>query len=209
MTITIKEIKNFIFKLNEVIQENKEYFIELDGKLGDGDLGLTLSKGFKAAVAYTEQFTGDEIGEYFLKLAMEINSVASSTFGTLLSSGIMEVGKNSRGKEKLSNEDLVVLFESFVKGIQKRGKAKLGDKTVLDALIPAKNEFKEAINKGEDPSSAIKVAAQAADKGVEKTKELTSEHGRASYYGEKSKGLKDPGAEAANIVLDEIKDYLN
>jgi len=208
MKLTIVEIREIVNILEDKMEEKKDYLIKLDSKLGDGDLGITLSKAFKAAKKSIEGFEGDDIGKALLKMAMSINNAASSTMGTLLSSGIMEAGKAVKGKEEITKYDIVDITDAVIKGIKKRGKAKKGDKTILDCFIPASRALKEKIKEDKSLLESLEFACKAAEKGVEETKDMVSQHGRARYYGEDSKGHKDPGAVAGLIIIKTIKNYM-
>lgn len=208
MTYQIKEIKEIMNSIKEIMDENKDYLIELDQKMGDGDLGLTMSKGFKAAC---ESMPEDEedIGALLLKASMAMNNAASSTMGTLVSSGIMQAGKTAKGLTEIDDQTFVKMVEEFVSGIKKRGKAEVGDKTILDAVVPAVESLKSDVGSGTDLAEAMVKALAAAEEGVESTKEMVSQHGRAHYYGEKSKGKVDPGAVAGMLIFKAVKEYLN
>jgi dihydroxyacetone kinase-like protein len=208
MTYQINEIKEIMNSIKEIMDENKDYLIELDQKMGDGDLGLTMSKGFNAAC---ESMAEDEedIGALLLKASMAMNNAASSTMGTLVSSGIMQAGKTAKGHTEIDDQTFVKMVEEFVDGIKKRGKAEVGDKTILDAVVPAVESLKSDLDSGTELPEAMVNALSAAEEGVEATKEMVSQHGRAHYYGEKSKGKVDPGAVAGMLMFKAVKDYLN
>jgi dihydroxyacetone kinase-like protein len=208
MTYQINEIKEIMNSIKKIMDDNKDYLIELDQKMGDGDLGLTMKKGFTAAC---ESMPEDEedIGALLLKASMAMNNAASSTMGTLVSSGIMQAGKTAKGLKEIDDKTFVKMVEEFVNGIKKRGKAEVGDKTILDAVVPAVESLKKDVESGTDLSEAMVNALAAAEDGVESTKEMVSQHGRAHYYGEKSKGKVDPGAVAGMLIFKAVKDYLN
>lgn len=208
MLFKIAEIKDILNAIREVMNEKKDYLIELDQKMGDGDLGLTMSNGFNAAC---DQFpeAEEDIGKALLKASMAMNNAASSTMGTLVSSGIMEAAKTVKGEKEIDSAKIVEMAEAFIQGIKKRGKAEVGDKTILDAIVPAVDKLKAEVEAGKDLSAAFESAATAADKGAEKTKEMVSEHGRAHYYGEKSRGKIDPGAVAGKLIFEAVRDHLN
>jgi dihydroxyacetone kinase-like protein len=140
---------------------------------------------------------------------MAMNNAASSTMGTLVSSGIMQAGKTAKGLTEIDDQTFVKMVEEFVSGIKKRGKAEVGDKTILDAVVPAVESLKSDVGSGTDLAEAMVNALAAAEEGVESTKEMVSQHGRAHYYGEKSRGKVDPGAVAGMLIFKAVKDYLN
>ncbi|AZO93309.1 dihydroxyacetone kinase subunit DhaL [Halocella sp. SP3-1] len=208
MKLKIDEIKGIVKAIRDTMHKKREYLIELDSVMGDGDLGLTMCKGFDSAVEAIESYDGDDIGQGLLKISMSMSN-AAGTMGILLASAIMSAAKASKGKEILEADDLVEMAYAAIEGIKKRGKAKVGDKTILDSLVPAAEALDVAVKEGKELPEAYRAAAEAAAEGVEKTKEMVSQFGRAHYYGEKSRGNQDPGATAALLICQAISDYLN
>lgn len=186
-------------RLKDVMNGKAEYLGELDGRMGDGDLGITMSKGFSAAYDELAETEETDLGKIFMKAGMAIASKAPSTMGTLMGTGFMRGGKAVRGKTALTAEDLALFFGDFVQGLMERGKAKHGDKTVIDALHPAAEALRENAEQGLGP--ALAAAKNAADEGLKATKEMVAEHGRIAYYKEKSRGQEDPGAAVGVMVV--------
>lgn len=207
MMLEIDDIKNIIQTVRNTMHENKEYLIKLDSVMGDGDLGLTVCKGFDSAAEAIQKYDGDDIGQALLQVGTSMSN-AAGTMGILLSSAIMSAAKVAKGKRELTDENMVEMGYAAVEGIKKRGKAKIGDKTILDSLIPGVEALDKAIKEGKELPAAYLDAVQAAEKGVEKTKGMVSQFGRAHYYGEKSRGKQDPGATVALLILQAISDYL-
>jgi len=205
-----KDIKNIFDIIANIMEKNKQKLIELDSILGDGDLGLTMSKGFNKI---SEEFKslGDfyDIGNLFLKAGMVIAETVPSTMGTLIGSGLINVGKHLKNKSEIGLQDFTILIESFTQGIMDRGKSKPGDKTIVDALYPAIIILKEEVLKNSTLKRGINLALDAAKKGAESTKNMVSKHGRAAYYQEKSIGKQDPGSEVGVLFLSAFADYIN
>lgn len=208
MLFKTEDIKAILAAVRDLMQKNRDYLIELDQKMGDGDLGITMSNGFKAACKHYPESEAD-ISKALLKASMAMNNAASSTMGTLVSSGMMEAAKTIKGKSEIESAEMIEMAEAFIAGIKKRGKAKVGDKTILDAVVPAVEKLKAEFEAGRELAAAFESAAQAAAKGAEATKEMISEHGRAHYYGEKSRGKIDPGAVAGKLIFEAVSDHLN
>ena len=197
-----KKIFEQIFKsISAEMDSAKEELIELDGAMGDGDLGLTMSNGFQAVAAECEAQAETDIGKLFMKLGMKMNSTVPSTMGTLISTCLMKAGPAAKGKTEIALSDLAAMGEGALNGVMERGGAKPGDKTMLDALAPAVEALKQAAAEGKDITAGAEAAAAAAEKGAEGTKELQSVHGRAAYYREKSVGRQDPGATAMAHIM--------
>jgi|SRR5690554_189539 len=208
MKLTIDDIKGVFLIINKIMHKNKEYLIELDSVMGDGDLGLTMCKGFDLAVEGIQNYEGKDIGRGLLQAAMSMSN-AAGTMGILLSSAIMSSAKEVKEKKELNDWDIVEMGYAAVKGIEKRGKAKVGDKTILDSLVPGVKTLDKAVTEGKRLPEAFSDAVEAAQEGVEKTKEMVAQFGRAHYYGEKSRGNQDPGATVALLIFQAFRDYLN
>lgn len=206
MAISLNDIREQFAKINATMEENKELLTQLDSAIGDGDLGLTMTTGFAAIVKFFEGDVGPDIGKTLMQAGMAMNNAASSTMGTLLSSAILRMGQTVRNKTELDEADLVEMFNAGINGTQERGKAEVGDKTILDALVPAVEAFAASIEKGEGTKEAFSQAAIAAEQGFDGTAEMVSKHGRGHYYGEKSRGHKDPGAAVGMLIFQALRD---
>ncbi|MDQ7841323.1 MAG: dihydroxyacetone kinase subunit DhaL [bacterium] len=185
--------------LSELMQENKQYLIELDSVMGDGDLGLTMERAFGAGYAEIANDADTDIGKLLMKAGLAMARVAPSTMGTLVATGFMRGGKALAGKGEISAADLTAFFQAFVGGIMERGKAKPGEKTIIDSMHPAAEALAAA---GDiDIRTAMEKALEAAEVGLEASKEMVARHGRVAYYGEQSKGKQDPGATVGVLIF--------
>lgn len=195
-------LKNLLKCIADIMIENREKLIQLDSVVGDGDLGLTMSDGFKAA--YVSASTSDEMdaGKLLYMAGKAMSTAVPSTMGTLMASGLMQAGKQLKGKQELTLEDIVNLFEAFEEGVQHRGKAKVGEKTFLDGLDPAVQSMKKSLIKLLSIKSLAQNAYEAACEGYEHTATMVAVHGRAATRGEASRSLKDPGAYVAVLMME-------
>lgn len=193
--------KNIIEEILNVMNEEKEYLIELDGAMGDGDLGLTMTTGFKAVYEEIDNIDSDDLGAIIMKLGIKMNSVAPSTMGTLISACFLKSAKEVKGKTEIDLSDMAKMGRSSVNGVMERGKAKVGDKTMLDALNPAVEAIEKSLEDNLELEETFEKAYEAAKAGVEHTKTLKSVHGRAAYYGDKSLGHPDSGAVAVMFIF--------
>lgn len=207
--LNFHDIKNILKEISELMDENKDGLCKLDGALGDGDIGLTMSKGFKAIVNNFPNIKEEDIGVLLMRSGLEMANAAASTMGTLVATALMHSGKVSQGKSEWKLEDLAFAIKIMSEGIMERGKAKLGDKTILDSLIPAANALENAASKSESLENAIKFALEEAEKGMIDTKQMQSKHGRAGRYLEKSKGHQDPGATVGALLIKGFSNYVN
>ncbi len=183
------------------LQAQCEYLTSLDQAMGDGDMGISMEKLATALLAYADATPVADIGKFVAGAGMAANRAAPSTMGTLTSIALMRAGKAVVGKSELASADLVAMFAAGDGGIQEKGKAALGDKTVLDALHPASEAFALAVAAGDSLSAAGAKALRAAEEGRERVTPLRSRIGRASWVGERTEGKVDPGCAALVVVL--------
>lgn len=185
----------FIQKASEIMDENKEYLIELDAASGDGDLGLTMSKGFAAGKDAALASTETDLGRLFFAIGSAMAKAAPSTMGTLMASGFIKAAKSFKGKTELTPEDFAVFTQEYYAGIQERGKANPGERTLLDSLHPAAVSVADAVGSGEKDFHALaETAYKAALDGVEATKTMVAMHGKTVVHRAKLNGVPDQGA---------------
>ena len=204
-----EDIKAIFKKIRNIMVENEDYLFELDSKMGDGDLGLTMKNGFVKVDEELRSLEETDIGKIFMKAGMVLASAVPSTMGTLMATGLIRAGKEFKNKNHIGLSDLVEGFSAFVDGIMERGKSKPGEKTIIDSILPATGGLKNALNKKAGLSEAFKIAYSAAKEGLESTKNMTSVHGKAFYHTERSKGTIDPGAAAGVLFMKGFSDYIN
>lgn len=182
---------------------------DLDAEIGDGDLGITVQKGFKAVEGLLSSTDEHDISRILKDVGMVFSEANPSTFSAFFATAFKKAGAVVKGKESLDINDLSMMFKSAVQGITKLGKAKPGDKTILDALIPASDEFEKRADKGGSIKNAFKAASEAAKKGMERTKDMKAQVGRAYAFGERTRGVQDPGATAFYHFLNEMVGILS
>ncbi len=173
---------------------------ELDQAVGDGDLGVTAIKSAEALETAADQ-GGADLGKFLAQTGMALNRAAPSTMGTLMATALMQAGKKALGKESLTVADLPQLLSAATEGVRTRGKATLGDKTLLDALQPASDAFAAALSEGKSLPAAAEAMVAAARDGRDHVTPLRNRIGRASWLGERTEGKVDPGCAFAVIVL--------
>jgi dihydroxyacetone kinase, phosphoprotein-dependent, L subunit len=206
-TFTDKDIRGIFDALATLMNEKKDWLIELDGIMGDGDLGLTMSTGFSKTAEALKSFAETDIGKIFGKAGMVLAQAVPSTMGTLMATGLMKGGKAVQGKQQIDLADFTAFLDGFVEGIMARGKAKPGDKTIIDSLYPAVLALRAAVSAEKTLQEGLLGAHQAAVQGLEETEKMISQHGRAAYYQEKSLGKQDPGATVGMLFLQAFVDY--
>jgi phosphoenolpyruvate---glycerone phosphotransferase subunit DhaL len=201
-TISSAGVVAALHQLGVVLVGQEQYLTELDQQMGDGDLGITLSKIGAALQEFASGTPIDgDIGKWLGKAGMVANKAGSSSFGTLLATALMRAGKAVNGKGALDADDLVAMFAAADAGIQERGKAQLGDKTVIDAFHPASEAFAAAVSADASLHAAGEAALAAAEAGRDSVTPQRSKIGRASWVGERTEGKVDPGCEAFVVML--------
>jgi len=197
--IGVAEFKKAFAAWAKIMRENKAYLIELDGVAGDSDLGLTMTDGFAAANEYAQESGESDLGMLIYHAGKAILSKAPSSLGTLLGSGFLEAGKAFKGKSEVEPGELYRFVEAIEAGVQKRGNAKVGDKTFLDGIDPAIPVLKTL--DAENFESVLKAAADAAKKGSDATVGMLARHGRMAIRGEDSRAYIDPGSVVGALLV--------
>lgn len=198
-------------RLEEVVKtiaqtcvENENYFCDLDAVAGDGDFGYSLARGFENVLSEWEGYDRSDPGTFLQKVALTMSSRIGGTSGPIWGTAFLRAATVARGKHELEGTDAVVMLRAAIDGIKARGGADVGDKTLLDALVPMTEAIEAAVEAGEDPKSIASRAATAAREAAEGTSSLTARRGRASYTGERSVGSPDPGAIAIAVLAERI-----
>lgn len=194
--------------ISEKIEEEKDTLTELDNAIGDGDHGINMARGAKAVMEKIPLLITKDSGAIFKGIGMAIISSVGGASGALYGTAFMKAGDVLKGKMELSPEDFLAAFSASVTGIKTRGKSTIGEKTMLDALCPAERAMREAIQAKKSLKDALLAAADEAEKGAERTKDLIATKGRASYLGERSLGHRDPGAVSSSFMLRAMADTL-
>lgn len=197
----INYLKKLLRCTADIMMENKENLIQLDSVVGDGDLGLTMSDGFKAAADNAKASTESDAGKLIYMAGKAMSTAVPSTMGTLMASGLMQAGKVLKGKTDVEFSDIVDLYAAYEEGVMNRGKAKVNEKTFLDGIDPAVISLKKSLVNNLDIKEAADKAYQAAQEGYENTATMLAVHGRAATRGEASRTLKDPGACVAVLMM--------
>ena len=201
--MTSEFLVKMLGEISAIMQENKENLIALDSVVGDGDLGLTMTKGF--AVAHETAAKGDaDAGRMLYNAGKAMSSAAPSTMGTLMALGLMQGGKILKGKTELTNEDIADFAAAYLEAVMTRGKAKLGEKTFLDGFHPGVVALKEALAAGESLAEGTAKAAVAAEEGFKAAKTMLAVHGKPAVKGEASRNMDDPGACVAMLIWQAI-----
>lgn len=204
MSINGKKVIEILTQIAIKIDENKGYLSELDATIGDGDHGINMSKGFKAVTEKLKEDDSVDIAGILKKTGMALVSTVGGASGPLYGTAFMKSSMSVNGKTEIDIKDFSNMLKDALDGIKMRGKAKAGEKTMIDALEPALEAINKGIDQGLESKEILKLAKEAAYNGVEYTKTIIATKGRASYLGERSIGHQDAGATSSAIILETI-----
>jgi len=200
-------MKKLFSRWADIMIHNKDYLTDLDSVAGDGDLGIVLCDGFTAVVEAVAASEETDLGKLCYLAGKTLSRTAPSSMGTLIASGLMNAGKRLRGKTVLDASGIACMLESIAEGVIDVGGAKEGEKTFLDAFLPAIRAMRES---GATELKALtSAAAAAAEKGFQNATSMIARHGRIAFRGENSKGIADPGAAAAMLMIRGLEDVYN
>lgn len=200
----IRFVRAAVSSIYKKMTENKNYLIHLDQQNGDGDLGISMCGGFGALCEFLASTEEADLGRVFLQASKTFNEAAPSSLGTILSIAMMGMAKNLKGKTEFTHEEMTSALQAGVDNIMEKTNSKPGEKTILDALIPAIGRLREC---REDGLEAICLAAaEAAAQGADSTRQMKAVHGRAAYYAEKSIGVLDGGSVVGKLIFEGIAD---
>jgi len=192
-TLNLDFVEKTLQTMIHVSLENESYYCDLDGVMGDADFGLSLATGFRKVSESWDKLSREDIGSFLLDVAKVIMSYTPGSSGPVWGTLFMRFGMLNKGKQELSLDDLIASFQSAIEAISARGGARLGDKTLMDALNSIKESLAASKENNDSLGDALEKAGQAAFETRETTKNLMAMRGRQSFTGERSIGTYDPG----------------
>jgi len=201
---SLPEVELVVRTLAETVVSNEAYFSQLDAVVADGDFGYSLAGGFSAVLAGFDQFDRASVGAFLKKVALVISSKVGGASGPLWGTAFLRAAAAAGDKRALEPADVVAMLRAAAGGIAQRGGAALGDKTLLDALIPATDALEAVVNAGKDGAAAVQACAEEARRAAEATVGMIAKKGRASYTGERSIGSVDAGAIAIAVIAEAV-----
>jgi dihydroxyacetone kinase phosphoprotein-dependent L subunit len=197
-----------ITTMARTIVDNAEYFAQLDSVVGDGDFGFSLRNGFEVVASDYDTFDHSSVGTVLKKIGLTISGKVGGVSGPIWGTAFLRAGITAGDKTELTPEDVIAMLRASIEGIKQRGQSDLGDKTLLDALVPAVDSLEASIADpamhGDHGVAAIQKAADVAVKAAEDTAPMIAKRGRAAYTGERSIGSVDAGATAIGVILQAI-----
>ena len=201
---TLSDTEFIVDTIARTCLENEKFFGDLDSVVGDGDFGYSLARGFERVLADWDSFDRADAGTFLLTIAVSITSRIGGTSGPIWGTAFMRAGTALRGNADVSGADVVAALRSSVEGIKKRGSAEVGDKTLLDALVPAIDTLESSFVAGADAGAALAAMAVATRAAADATSTMQARRGRASYSGERSIGSVDAGAMALAVLAEAL-----
>jgi dihydroxyacetone kinase-like protein len=201
MAVPYARVLAWVEAFSSTVAENREYLTRLDSAIGDADHGINMDRGMKAVMAKLDGLEGNDIGAMLKTVGMTLVSTVGGAGGPLYGTLFLQMGMATDGKTELGPEDWAAALDGAVNGVQMRGKAEPGDKTMVDALVPARDAFSAAVADGASFEEALRKSAEAAEEGMLATTPLVAKKGRASYLGGRSAGHQDPGATSSYLLV--------
>ena len=206
MSITSDDTLRWLANVAQALHQNRDYLTQLDSPIGDADHGINIDRGFRTVNERIPTMVNMDIGSIFKTVGTTLVSTVGGASGPLYGTAFLRMGVATAGKRELYAADIVAMLEGAVEGVRARGKAQQGEKTMLDALLPALESAKEAVAQQLPLSQLLHTMSEAAQQGMKATIPMLAMKGRASYLGERSIGHQDPGATSSWLLLKVLAD---
>ena len=208
MTESLEKTELVVRTIAQTALDNEKYFGDLDAVVGDGDFGYSLARGFEKVIEGWNDIDRSNPGQFLKKTGMIVSSRIGGTSGPIWGTAFMRAGMTA-GDKDLTGADVVAMLRAAIEGIKARGQSDVGDKTLLDSLVPLTDRLEQELQSGADGSKALAAAAVTAKEAAESTKNMVAKRGRASYTGERSIGSVDAGAAALGVITEKVSDAWN
>jgi dihydroxyacetone kinase phosphoprotein-dependent L subunit len=196
------DVEAVVRTIATVAVDNEKYFGDLDAVVGDGDFGYSMARGFELVLQGWNDFDRTDIGTFLKKVAVVITSRIGGTSGPIWGTAFLRAGVTAGSADRLEPAQVIAILRASIEGIKARGKSDVGDKTLLDALVPAVDTIEERLSAGHDTAATLRAAAATAREHAEATRSMQAMRGRASYTGERSIGTLDAGAIAVALMFE-------
>jgi dihydroxyacetone kinase-like protein len=206
MIVTKDQIFTWLRTVATRLEDNQAYLTDLDAAIGDADHGTNITRGFAAVAEKLPTVADKDMGAIFKVVGMTLMSATGGASGMLYGNFFLKASAVAGARDALTPAELLQVLQSGVDGVVQRGRAELGDKTMIDAWTPALAAFDAALASGQTLPMALAACAGAAEQGMQATIPLQAKKGRASYLGERSVGHQDPGATSTFLILSALRD---
>jgi dihydroxyacetone kinase-like protein len=204
--VTYEDVVRWIERYAAVLHQERDYLTELDSAIGDADHGINMDRGFQAVLTKVTQSPPGDLAALLRAVGMTVVGTVGGAGGPLYGTFFLQFAAATAGKDRLGLDDLLAALDAGLAGVVRLGKAEAGDKTMVDALLPARDALRQAIGDGASFSDALDRMVAAAEAGMRATIPLVARKGRASYLGERSAGHQDPGATSSYLLLRSARD---
>jgi len=200
-SLSYPQLKDFLLNFTRRILRSKDELNRMDATCGDGDFGTTMYVAFNEVLKILESSRSEDAGSLFSEVGQAILSAAGGAAGPIFGTLLASAGNVAKSKSELDVSELAAMFEASLKKVQARGRAHVGDKTLIDVLDPAVTSLKNSATKNTPLLLALEDAANAAETGYELTKNIVAKQGKARYLAEQTLGKPDPGAYVTMILF--------
>jgi phosphoenolpyruvate---glycerone phosphotransferase subunit DhaL len=200
----LRDAEQLVRTIAQTALDNEKYFSDLDAVVGDGDFGYSLARGFGKLMEGWDAMEYSDVGGLLKKTAMTLSSRIGGTSGPIWGTAFLRAGSALSDKPNPSGEDVVAALRAAIEGIKQRGNSDLGDKTLLDSLIPAVDTLEQQLQAGKPAGDALAATAVTARATAEATKTMLAQRGRASYTGERSRDSVDAGAMGVAVIIEAV-----
>jgi len=201
-TIGIEDIGRMIRSAADKIRANRDGLSKLDSAIGDGDHGTTIARAMTIAEKHIEESDKKDLKGLLKDVGWGVMGVDGGATGPLLGSFLMGLSNGIGEENEIDSSSVAAMFEAGLAGVRRQSKAQVGDKTMMDALLPAIDAIRQSIDAGKSIKQALQNAAEAAEKGAVSTKEFKARFGRARNLGDRTIGFQDPGATSIALIFD-------
>jgi len=200
----LRDAEQLVRTIAQTALDNEKYFCDLDAVVGDGDFGYSLARGFGKLMEGWDEMQYADVGGLLKKTAMTLSSRIGGTSGPIWGTAFLRAGVALSDNPAPSSDDVIAALRASIEGIKQRGNSDLGDKTLLDSLIPAVDTLEQELSAGKPAAEAIAAAAATAREAAEATKTMLAKRGRASYTGERSQDSVDAGAMGVAVIFEAV-----
>ena len=201
---TGSDLEFVVHTIAQTAVDNEREFCDLDSVVGDGDFGYSMARGFELVISGWDDFDRTDIGTFLKKVAVMITSRIGGTSGPIWGTAFLRAGTTAGTATELTGEQIVAMLRAAIEGIKARGRSDVGDKTLLDVLVPATDSIESSVADGLDAQSTLQAVARVAREHAEATRSMEAKRGRASYTGERSIGTLDAGAVAVAVMFEAL-----
>lgn len=199
-----QEVELVVRTIAQTAVDNEKYFGDLDAVVGDGDFGYSLARGFEKVLEGWDEIDRSDPGTFLKKVGIVISSRIGGTSGPIWGTAFLRAGATIGDAPEVTGAQVAAALRAAAEGIKARGNSDVGDKTLLDVLVPLADRLEQEVQAGSDARTTLEALSTTAREAAEATKDMVAKRGRASYTGERSRGSVDAGAMALAVIVEQI-----